>query len=174
MNMQTGSAPRTLPQRARSGRDESEDAMVSTIRPPASLPVTQVRPETVTCSASTTSAITSLVAAIGVLSLFAALTGLFWTRGHAPATFTPLRGDPVELYGSGIYCYSTIFQAGANRGSDLVTLVLGIPLLVITFMLYRRGSRRGQLLLVGTLVYFLYTYASIALGTTYNNLFLVY
>src|SRR5207302_1517843 len=39
---------------------------------------------------------------------------------------------------------------------------------------YQRGSLRGGLLLVGTLVYFLYVYLSYAVGTSYNELFLLY
>jgi hypothetical protein len=41
-------------------------------------------------------------------------------------------------------------------------------------VLYRRGSLRGRLLLIGILTYFLYVYASIAFGAAYNALFLVY
>jgi len=41
-------------------------------------------------------------------------------------------------------------------------------------ILYQRGSMGGQLLLTGTLGYFLYLYASMALGAAYNRLFVVY
>jgi hypothetical protein len=55
-----------------------------------------------------------------------------------------------------------------------VTLIVGIPLLLISLRLYRQGRLRGQLLLAGTLAYFLYTYTSMAFGAAYNQLFLVY
>jgi hypothetical protein len=55
-----------------------------------------------------------------------------------------------------------------------LTLLVGIPLLLISTFLYRRGSLRGGLLLTGTLVYFLYVYTSLALAAVYNNLFLIY
>lgn len=45
---------------------------------------------------------------------------------------------------------------------------------MLSSLRYRRGSLKGGLLLVGTLAYFLYTYASIAFGAAYNSLFLVY
>jgi hypothetical protein len=55
-----------------------------------------------------------------------------------------------------------------------VTLVLGIPLLAVALVLYRRNSLRGRLLLAGTLAYFLYTYTSLSIGSAFNALFLVY
>jgi hypothetical protein len=60
------------------------------------------------------------------------------------------------------------------QANDLVALLLGVPLLVISFWFARRGSLRGQLLLAGTLGFFLYTYMSMCFGTAYNQLFLVY
>jgi hypothetical protein len=73
-----------------------------------------------------------------------------------------------------LYRYDTSLVAVGFRVADAVTLVLGIPLLVLSTLLYRRGSLRGGLLLTGVLAYFLYTYGSMAFGAAYNNLFLVY
>jgi hypothetical protein len=56
----------------------------------------------------------------------------------------------------------------------VVTLVLGIPLLALSILLYRRNSLSGGLLLMGMLGYFFYVYASMALGAAYNQLFLIY
>jgi hypothetical protein len=47
-------------------------------------------------------------------------------------------------------------------------------LLVAAIVLYVRGSVAGHLLLTGVLGYFLYVYASMALGAAYNPLFLLY
>ena len=55
-----------------------------------------------------------------------------------------------------------------------MTVLLGVPLLVVALVAYRRGSRRGGLLLAGALTYFLYVYASRALSNAYNPLFLLY
>ena len=60
------------------------------------------------------------------------------------------------------------------RAADAITLVLAIPLLVVSTVLYRRGSLKGGLVLVGALAYFLYNYGSMAFGAAYNTLFLVY
>jgi hypothetical protein len=73
-----------------------------------------------------------------------------------------------------LYRYDTPLVALSFKGADAITLVLAIPLLVISLLLYRRGRLQGGLLLTGTLAYFLYNYASMAFGAAYNNLFLVY
>lgn len=111
---------------------------------------------------------------IAVLALIAAGIGLFWQDGGSPFSFTTLRGLTVQIYGQGLYRYDTSLIAIGYRAGDAVTLILGIPLLVISLLLYRRGSFRGGLLLVGVLAYFLYSYGSMAFGAAYNPLFLVY
>jgi hypothetical protein len=60
------------------------------------------------------------------------------------------------------------------RVSDAFTLIVGIPLLLVSFWLYQRGSMRGKILLTGTLLFFFYNFGSLGIGAAYNNLFLVY
>lgn len=115
--------------------------------------------------------LTSVVAA---LAAFASLTGLFWQDGRGRTNATSVRGEEVELYGEGLYRHDTVFVGAASRGTDVVTLAVGIPLLVAALVLVRRGSARGALLLVGAIAYFLYVYASRSFGNAYNGLFLVY
>jgi hypothetical protein len=115
-----------------------------------------------------------LISLIGVLALFAAGAGLFWP-GEGPTTmFMSHRGEVVMLYGRGLYRYDTVSMATQARATDLVTLVIGLPLLSIATWLSVRGSLRGRLLLSGTLGYFLYTAMSLAFLAAYNELFLVY
>jgi hypothetical protein len=95
-------------------------------------------------------------------------------RGGSSYGFTTLYGQTVQISGRGLYHYDTITTASQEQSQDLVTVFLGIPLLVISLLLYRKGSLRGHLLLSGTLGYFLYTYGSMAFLTAYNALFLVY
>jgi hypothetical protein len=111
---------------------------------------------------------------IAGLALIAAVVGFFWPAEGGPFTFTTLRGQTVQMYGRGLYRYDTVFTGAGFRGTDIVTLLLGIPLLLFSLSGYRRGSLRSGLLLIGTLVYFLYVYASMALTAAYNNLFLIY
>ncbi len=118
--------------------------------------------------------LTWLTVLIVVLALFAAGIGLFYQDGGTASSFTTLRGNTVQLYGQGIYRYDTFIPALSFKMGDLVTLVLGIPLLFVGLVLYRRGSLKGGLLLCGALAYFVYTYISVAFGAAYNNLFIVY
>lgn len=78
------------------------------------------------------------------------------------------------INGHGLYAYDTVSTAAQMQGNDLITLVVGLPILAIAAWLAFRGSLRGRLLLSGTLGFFLYTYMSMSMLTAYNTLFLVY
>jgi hypothetical protein len=108
------------------------------------------------------------------VALVAAAIGLFYQDGGGAFSFTTLRGQIVQIYGQGWYRYDTPIIAVGFRAADAVTLVLAIPLLVISTLLYQRGRLQGGLLLTGVLAYFLYNYGSMAVGAAYNNLFLAY
>lgn len=90
---------------------------------------------------------------IAVLALIATLSGLFW---------------------KGLYKGDTISGAAQMMGQDLVTLIIGIPILLISLYLLSKGSLRGKLIWMGTIFYFLYSYASMSFLTSFNQLFLVY
>ncbi len=115
-----------------------------------------------------------LVPLIILLALATTLTGLFSNDGGAPYSFTTLHGQEVEIYGRGIYRSDTVFSAAAFKGTDAITLFLGLPLLAVAFLLYRRGSLRGGLALAGVSSYFLYNGASMTFSAAFNSLFLVY
>jgi hypothetical protein len=100
--------------------------------------------------------------------------GLFYKTPGEPYPYTNHRGETVMINGHGLYYYDTVSSAAQMQANDLVALVLGLPLLVISTWLAFRGSLRGRLLLTGTLGFFLYTYMSMAFLTAYNALFLVY
>lgn len=115
-----------------------------------------------------------LVAFIIMLAIVAASVGLFTQDDGTPSTITSLRGQTVQLYGQGLYRYDTFLIGAGNRGTDAATLGFEIPLLILAFLFYRRGSIKAGLFLSAALGWFLYYYASMALYTAYNNLFLVY
>lgn len=118
--------------------------------------------------------VTWLSSLTAALALVAAGIGLFSQSGGSPFSFPTLHGLTVQIYGQGLYASDTSLVALGYRVGDAVTLVLGIPLLVLSLLLYRRGSLKGGLCLAGALAYFLYTYGSMAFGAAYNALFLVY
>jgi hypothetical protein len=114
-----------------------------------------------------------LVPAIGILALVAALAGL-WPDEGQPYTLTNFRGEQVIINARGLYYWDTVSSAAQMQANDLVTLLLGLPLLAVSFWLTLRGSLRGRLLLTGTLGFTLYTYTTMCFGAAYNELFLVY
>jgi hypothetical protein len=120
------------------------------------------------------SALKWMLPLIGVLALFAAGMGLFYQTAGQSYPLTSFRGEAVTINGHGLYYYDTVSTAAQMQGNDLITLVVGLPLLVVSTWLALRGSLRGQLLLAGTLGFFLYTYMSMSMLTAYNALFLVY
>lgn len=115
-----------------------------------------------------------LAMAAAVLAAAAAAVGLWWDGGQAPAAVTSVHGQTVALDGEGLYRYDSVFKAAANRGTDAVMLIVGVPLLAASAWAYRRGSTAGALLLGGALAWSGYLYASLAVGTAYNELFGVY
>jgi hypothetical protein len=111
---------------------------------------------------------------IATLAIIVAGLGVFWQGEGQKSEFLTLRGETVTIQGHGLYQYETVSIAAQAIAQDVVTLLIGIPLLVISMILFKKGSLRGKLLLSGTLAYFLYTYASFVFGAAYNILFLVY
>ena len=120
------------------------------------------------------SALRWLIPLIGILALIAAGSGLFYQTDGQPYPFTSYRGEEVMIYNQGLYQYETVSSVAQAKANDLVTLVIGLPLLVISTWLAFHGSLRGRLLLTGTLGFFLYTYISMAFLAAFNPLFLVY
>ncbi len=115
-----------------------------------------------------------LVPAIGLLGLFAAGMGLFYQTPGQPYPLTSFRGEQVTINGHGLYFYDTVSTAAQMQANDLITLLVGLPLLAVSAWRAFAGSLRGRLLLAGTLGFFLYTYMSMSMLTAYNQLFLVY
>ncbi len=75
------------------------------------------------------------------------------------------------LYGSHIYPAS---QVSSDTGTDALNLVAGLPILLSSMWLARRGSLIGLLCWPGALFYILYVYIFYVLGVPFNALFLPY
>lgn len=115
-----------------------------------------------------------LVLFIGVLSLLAGVAGILSAGAAGTHTFQSVHGEIVRLYGSGIYKNDSVASAAQTIAQDWVTVLLGVPLLVLSCFFAIKGSLRARILLAGTLAYFLYTYMSYSFLCMYNPLFLVY
>jgi hypothetical protein len=90
---------------------------------------------------------------IAILAIAATTAGLFWKS---------------------VYKHDTVSNVAQMMGQDLITLTIGVSLLLISLYLISKDSLRGRLIWMGTLFYFLYSYASMSFLTSYNQFFLVY
>lgn len=115
-----------------------------------------------------------LILAIGLFAGISSVTGLFSAGGPGPWQYQAVGGEWVQIVGEGVYRNDSVSYVSQGKASDLVTLVLGIPLLILAAYFQGRGSFRGRLATTGMLGYFLYTYMSYTFLWAYNSLFLVY
>lgn len=115
-----------------------------------------------------------LVPVIAVLAFGTAASGLVWPGGPGPHEFVSVHGDVVLIDGRGLYQHDSTFVAATFRGTDAMTLVVTVPLLLVSWAIYRRGSPLGALLLAGTTATLLYVSASMTFAASFNPLFLAY
>ncbi|MDF2951653.1 MAG: hypothetical protein K0S18_1236 [Anaerocolumna sp.] len=118
--------------------------------------------------------ITTLVICIIVFSFFAAIIGIFYNNGNGVYEIQSFRGEIIEIYGKGLYRNDSISVVAQGKAQDIITIVLGIPLLALALYFSLKDSLKGRLLLTGTLGYFLYTYISYVFLWMYNPMFLIY
>lgn len=119
-------------------------------------------------------AINYLVIGIIVLSSLVSMIGIFSSGGPGKHEIVSFRGETITIYGTGIYKDNSVSVAVQGIAQDIVTVILGVPLLIISLYLSVKGLLRGKLLLTGTLGYFLYTYISYVFLWMYNPLFILY
>jgi hypothetical protein len=73
--------------------------------------------------------------------------------GDIPQSVVSLYGETVVLDGNGLYARDSISCAAQARGQDAVTLLIGVPLLLVGTYLMRKGSLHGKMLQAGALGY---------------------
>ena len=118
--------------------------------------------------------ISILVILIILFSALAAGTGIFYTGGTGPFEHISVRGQEVMIYGQGVYRHMSADVAIQGIAQDYVTLFAAIPFLLISLIMFRRGTLAGKYMVAGGLFYFLVTYLFYLVMGTYNELFLVY
>ncbi len=79
----------------------------------------------------------------------------------------------VGLFVPGFYRDATVLLPQLY-GQDLLTLVVAVPALAASLYAANAGSLRGYVVWLGVTGYLLYTYASYAFLTAFNELYLVY
>ena len=120
------------------------------------------------------SALDWLVPLVAILAIIISAVGLFSQGGEGPWPFLTIHGKPVEMYGQGLYRNDSLFAGGLFRGTDVITLFVGMPLLLVSYLSCLRGSLRGRIFMTGMLLYFLYIGITYTFSVVFNSLFLVY
>jgi len=115
-----------------------------------------------------------LIPLISILAVISAGAGIFIQGGEGTFTFLNRYGQEIEMYGKGLYQFDSRLVGAGFRGTDVITLLVAIPMLLIGYAKYRHGSLRGHLILTAALFYFLYNGASMTFAASFNPLFLVY
>ena len=78
------------------------------------------------------------------------------------------------LFWPPVYARETPIWAAEGKGGDAVTLVVILPILLVSAMLALRGSVSARLVWMGTLIFLTYNFAIYAGAVHFNALFLVY
>lgn len=118
--------------------------------------------------------LTFLIAVIVLASAFSAITGLISTGGPGIFEYESIRGFSVQIHGSGLYKHMSHEVAIQGIAQDLITLLIAIPALIVSFIYSIRGSLKARLIFAGTSFYFFVTYLMYQLMAMYNGLFLLY
>jgi hypothetical protein len=118
--------------------------------------------------------VTLLVILIAVFATSATIVGIFSSGGPGQYVYKSIRGRDVTIYGKGLYKDMSAEVAPQGIAQDIVTLLIAIPLLLISLFLVRNGSQKGKYMLAGSIGYFLITYLFYSVMGMYNKLFLVY
>lgn len=118
--------------------------------------------------------ITLLTLLIVLLSGIAAAVGIFSDAGPGEFEYKTIRGATVVIYGKGLYKHMSADVAVQGIAQDVVTLFLGVPLLLVALLGYRKEAIKSRFLLTGVTGYFFVTYLFYTAMGMYNELFLVY
>jgi hypothetical protein len=100
-------------------------------------------------------------------------TPRIWLSLTGPIAFLAAIAAGVGFFIADLYRDAPVNAAQAV-GQDLITLVVALPVLVVSAILALRGSRRAHLVWLGALGYLVYTYLMYAQAIQFNPLFLVY
>ncbi len=118
--------------------------------------------------------ISIIVMLIALVSAVTTSFGIFSAQGEGAYSYESIRGQVVDIYGKGVYQHMSADVAIQGIAQDFVTLFIGIPLLLVALIGFRRKSIRAHFLLSGILGYFLVTFLFYTAMAMYNFMFLGY
>jgi hypothetical protein len=108
-------------------------------------------------------------------ALASALPAILNAFPPRPWSFQNIYGDAIEIYGSGTYRNDSLFSALGFLSQDIVMLVLVLPLLILSLLLYvKRKEKAAGPAFMAIIGFILYAYVSLSFSAYYNQYFLLY
>ncbi|HCW52236.1 MAG TPA: hypothetical protein DG753_00520 [Clostridium sp.] len=111
---------------------------------------------------------------IMLLVFAASLIGVLSNEIHVHPNVITAFDEEIELYQKGLYHRDSVSMATQAIAQDIVTLIIGIPMALISLFLINKENKKGIFLLTGIIGYFLYTYTSYSFLAFFNSFYLVY
>lgn len=116
------------------------------------------------------SSVLSVITAI--LAIISASLGIFYSFGGSPKEVENIYGKTITLFGDGIYAYDSLMRVGATKGTDITIIIASILLILVVVVFKER--KESIFLQCGLLALILYSSICLAVGVTFNRLFLLY
>jgi hypothetical protein len=118
--------------------------------------------------------LTVLILTLALAATAAAAAPFLFRDGPGSEQHTSIRGTEITTYGIGPYRHMPADVAVQGLAQDAVTLVFGVPALLMTLLWARRGACAGHLALSGVVAYLFVQYFLYLGMATYNELFLLW
>lgn len=118
--------------------------------------------------------ITILVSIIAIAAILATGYAIVSHGGDNGDVYRSIRGEDIPIQGTGLYKHMSVDVAIQGIAQDYITLIIGVPMLLIGLYGSRKGNIRALFVLAGTLSYFLLTYLFYTAMAMFNELFLLY
>lgn len=112
----------------------------------------------------------SVIAALS--AIISSCIGVFFTNGGVHRVVENIYGQQIALYGDGIYANDSVLKAVTTKGTDITVIIVG--LLLLSVIVFYRSRKAGALVQAGLLSILLYSSAYVAMGISFNRLFLLY
>ena len=88
--------------------------------------------------------ITNIALIIFVLATITSSYGIFSGGISSKKEIQAISGQTVKLYAKGLYKNDSVSCGSQAVGQDIVTLVMGLPLLLISVFIYRKNLLKGR------------------------------
>jgi hypothetical protein len=111
---------------------------------------------------------------VGLLAGLAALVGVVFRGDGSWRLVTSVRDETYQMATTGVYAWNAQRVVAEGIGWDLFTLLVAVPLMLLSALFVVRGSYRARVFVLGMFGYFLYQYLEYAVTWAFGPLFLLF